>query len=288
MDQMKQLGYNTHPPAVLATSSSTPGSDAQRHRLLSKNPDLQGLSRLQIMDKIVAYAGPDRPADHPRPPPPRRRRASRRSGTPAAYPEARWIADWTMLAPRYAGNTDGHRRRPAQRAARPGHLGLRRRRERLAAGRRARRQRHPRGQPRLADHRRGRRERATADSDWWGGNLCRRRALPGAAERRRTGSSTRRTTTRASVYPQPGSATRTTRTTCRRSGTRLGLPVPAERSRRCCSASSARKLQTTRRPAVADGAGRVPAGDLDGTAGDQLRAGRSGRGTPTPATPAAS
>ncbi len=39
----------------------------------------------------------------------------------AAVPESTWIADWKMLAQRYAGNTDRDRRRPAQRAARRGH-----------------------------------------------------------------------------------------------------------------------------------------------------------------------
>ncbi len=55
MDQMKQLGFNTIRLPFsdqLFDAGSTPnGID------FSKNPDLQGLSGLQIMDKIVDYAG---------------------------------------------------------------------------------------------------------------------------------------------------------------------------------------------------------------------------------------
>ena len=104
MDQMKTLGFNTIRLPFsnqLFDSSSVPsGID------YSKNPELVGLRGVGIIDKIVDYAGQiglriildchrndagNGPNDN---------------GlwyTPA-HPESRWIADWTMLATRYAGN----------------------------------------------------------------------------------------------------------------------------------------------------------------------------------------
>jgi aryl-phospho-beta-D-glucosidase BglC (GH1 family) len=104
MDQMKQLGFNTIRMPFsdqLFDPGSTPnGID------FSKNPDLQGLSGLQILDKVVAYAGQIGLRiilDH--------HRSEAGSGAEgsglwytSAYPESRWINDWTMLAARYAGN----------------------------------------------------------------------------------------------------------------------------------------------------------------------------------------
>jgi aryl-phospho-beta-D-glucosidase BglC (GH1 family) len=104
MDQMKAEGFNTIRLPFsnqLFDNGSTPnGID------FSKNPDLVGLNGLQIMDKIVNYAGQlglRILLDH------------HRSGAGAgaegsglwytsAYPESRWISDWTMLASRYANN----------------------------------------------------------------------------------------------------------------------------------------------------------------------------------------
>lgn len=70
------------------------------------NTDLQGLNSLQILDKVVAYAGQiglriilD---NH---------RSDAGSGTEnglwytSTYPEANWIADWQTLANRYLGNS---------------------------------------------------------------------------------------------------------------------------------------------------------------------------------------
>ena len=104
MDQMKQLGFNTIRLPFsnqLFDPGSTPNSID-----FNKNPDLQGLTGLQIMDKIVAYAGQIGLRiflDH------------HRSGAGAGaegsglwytsqYPESRWISDWAMLAGRYANN----------------------------------------------------------------------------------------------------------------------------------------------------------------------------------------
>lgn len=104
MDQMKQLGFN----AIRLPFSNQlfdPGSTPNGIDF-AKNPDLQGLNGLGILDKIVAYAGRIGlriVLDH------------HRSGAGAgaegsglwytsAYPESRWIGDWTMLARRYANN----------------------------------------------------------------------------------------------------------------------------------------------------------------------------------------
>lgn len=101
LDQMKGLRYNTLRlpfSSQLFDAGSTPNSIDY-----AKNPDLAGLSGIQIMDKIIDYAGQVGMKvllDRHRPD----------SGTQSAlwytsaYPESRWISDWRMLAQRYAGN----------------------------------------------------------------------------------------------------------------------------------------------------------------------------------------
>lgn len=101
LDQIKALGYNClRVPYCnqLFDAGSTPnGID------LGQNPDLQGLTGLQILDKLVAGArmrGLKIILDRHRPD----------SGGQSAlwytgaYSEQRWINDWTMLATRYQGN----------------------------------------------------------------------------------------------------------------------------------------------------------------------------------------
>lgn len=102
LDQIKGLRYNTLRlpfSSQLFDSGSTPNSIDY-----AKNPDLPGLSGVQIMDKIIAYAGQiglKVVLDRHRPD----------SGSQSAlwytsaYPESRWINDWRMLAQRYLGNT---------------------------------------------------------------------------------------------------------------------------------------------------------------------------------------
>ena len=102
LDQIKAQGYNTirlpYSNQLFDAGSTPNGID------FAKNPDLAGLTGVQIMDKIVAYAGQiglrillDR----------HRPDAGGQSELwyTASYDEARWIRDWTMLAARYAGNT---------------------------------------------------------------------------------------------------------------------------------------------------------------------------------------
>ncbi|KAA2214777.1 cellulase family glycosylhydrolase [Teichococcus oryzae] len=104
MEQMKEEGFNTirlpFSSELLHTAQRLNGID------FSKNPDLAGLSGLQVMDKIIDYAGEIGLRvilDH--------HRGSAGAGTSGnglwygeGYTEAQWIADWTMLAGRYAGN----------------------------------------------------------------------------------------------------------------------------------------------------------------------------------------
>ncbi|MGF1580282.1 MAG: cellulase family glycosylhydrolase [Gemmataceae bacterium] len=104
MDQMRELGFNTIRLPFsnqLFDSGSVPnGID------FSQNPDLQGLTGLQIMDKIVDYAGEIGLRiflDH--------HRSDAGAGAQGSglwytnkYPEQRWIDDWVMLASRYANN----------------------------------------------------------------------------------------------------------------------------------------------------------------------------------------
>ncbi len=104
MDQMADLGFNTirlpFSSEMLHATGTASGIDT------SKSPDLAGLTPLQVMDKIVAYAeeiGLRVILDH--------HRSSAGTGTSSnglwydgQHSEAQWIADWQMLAQRYADN----------------------------------------------------------------------------------------------------------------------------------------------------------------------------------------
>ena len=156
MNQMKAEGFNTirlpYSDQLLAPASTPNGID------FSKNPDLQGLNGLEVMDKVVAYAGEIGLRvilDHHRS---EAGNSANSSGLwyTAAYPEATWIANLSFLASRYAGSPavigiDLHNEPHGS-----GDLG-RWRPQRLAAGRLAGRQRGARGQSRAPGDRRGRR-----------------------------------------------------------------------------------------------------------------------------------
>lgn len=101
MDQIKSLGYNTirlpFSNQAFDANSTPNGID------FSKNPDLQNLKPIQIMDKIIAYAGQINLKiilDRHRPD------SSSQSSLwyTNSYPESRWISDWQMLARRYNNN----------------------------------------------------------------------------------------------------------------------------------------------------------------------------------------
>jgi endoglucanase len=102
MDQMKGLGFNTI-RLPFATQMFDPGATA-RTIDFGRNPELRGLTPIQIMDKVVDYAGQiglrillDRHSPD----------AGNLSPLwyTSDYPQSRWIGDWQMLAQRYQGNT---------------------------------------------------------------------------------------------------------------------------------------------------------------------------------------
>ncbi|GIH28552.1 hypothetical protein Aph01nite_68620 [Acrocarpospora phusangensis] len=102
IDHMAQLGYNTirvpySDDALKAGAVATGINDFT-------NPDLIGLSPLQILDKVIEYAGTKGMRiilDRHRP------TAAGQSALwyTSTVPESTWIANWRMLAQRYAGNT---------------------------------------------------------------------------------------------------------------------------------------------------------------------------------------
>lgn len=103
MDQMVELGFNT---IRLPFSNDTLHSTATPNINYGANPDLQGLTAMQVMDEIVEYAGEIGLRiilDH--------HRNDSGAGTSsnglwydAQHSEAQWISDWQALASRYAGN----------------------------------------------------------------------------------------------------------------------------------------------------------------------------------------
>jgi aryl-phospho-beta-D-glucosidase BglC (GH1 family) len=104
IDQMSAQGFNTiripYSSEMLHNSAAPSGIN------YSLNPDLQGLSRLEVLDQIIAYAGQDGMRvilDH--------HRSTAGAGTSenglwynSQYSEDQWVADWQMLANRYSDN----------------------------------------------------------------------------------------------------------------------------------------------------------------------------------------
>ncbi|MFI6657397.1 cellulase family glycosylhydrolase [Streptomyces sp. NPDC050523] len=102
IDQMRSLGYNTI-RLPYSDDIFKPGTVPNSIDFSSgKNADLQGLDSLQVMDKIVAYAGQDGLKvilDRHRPD------SGGQSALwyTSAVPESTWIADLKALAARYRG-----------------------------------------------------------------------------------------------------------------------------------------------------------------------------------------
>ncbi|MEV6302196.1 cellulase family glycosylhydrolase [Actinoplanes sp. NPDC051861] len=102
IDTMASLGYNTlripySDDALKTGATATSVNDYT-------NPDLAGLGPLEILDKVIGYAGQKGMRvilDRHRP------TAAGQSALwyTAGVPESTWIANWQMLARRYAGNT---------------------------------------------------------------------------------------------------------------------------------------------------------------------------------------
>ena len=221
----RRLGFNTI-RLPFSNQLFDAGSTPERHRLLRKNPDLQGLTGAADHGQDRRLRRADRPAGHPGPPPARRRRPVALWYT-GAYPESRWIADWTMLAQHYAGNptvigADLHNE-PHGPAC--WGCGDRATDWRLAAERAGNAILGV--EPELADHRRGRRD------------VQRRRRTGGAATCRAPAQSRCGSTSPnrlvysahdypASVYPQPWFSDPSYPDNLPGLGRELGLPVQAE------------------------------------------------------------
>jgi len=101
LDQIKSLHYNTI-RLPYSNQFFDPGSKPNGINY-ALNPDLQGLSGLQLMDKIIGYAsqiGLRIILDQ--------HRFDVNAQSPlwytSAYPESRWLSDWTMLAGHYKDN----------------------------------------------------------------------------------------------------------------------------------------------------------------------------------------
>jgi len=105
VDQMAAQGFNTirlpYSSEMLHTTAKPTGID------FAQNPDLQGLTPLEVMDKVIAYAGQKGMRivlDH--------HRSTAGAGTSenglwynSQYAEDRWVSDWQMLADRYQSNS---------------------------------------------------------------------------------------------------------------------------------------------------------------------------------------
>ncbi|MEI2399642.1 cellulase family glycosylhydrolase [Paenibacillus phytohabitans] len=101
LDQIKTEGYNLI--RLPYCNQMFDAGSAANSIDYAKNPDLAGLTPVQIMDKLIEKAG-NRGIriflDRHRPD------SGGQSALwyTAAYPETRWISDWVMLAQRYADN----------------------------------------------------------------------------------------------------------------------------------------------------------------------------------------
>ncbi|TDC12752.1 endoglucanase [Streptomyces sp. 8K308] len=101
LDQVRDLGYNT---LRLPFSNQLFDAGATPNGIdYTRNPDLRGLTGLQIMDRIIDYAGDIGlrvVLDRHRPD----SAGQSELWYTAAYSEQRWINDWVMLANRYRAN----------------------------------------------------------------------------------------------------------------------------------------------------------------------------------------
>jgi endoglucanase len=108
IDDIRNLGYNTIRIPFSNQMVETPivPQNLSFYNTGPINTDLKGLNSLQILDKIIAYAGQDGLKvildDH-------RSEAGESAESnglwyTSAYPSSAWVNDWVTLAKRYAGN----------------------------------------------------------------------------------------------------------------------------------------------------------------------------------------
>ncbi|HVV22623.1 MAG TPA: cellulase family glycosylhydrolase [Pseudonocardiaceae bacterium] len=109
IDDIRNLGYNTIRIPFSNQMVETPIVPQGISNYNSTGPintDLTGLNSLQILDKIVAYAGQDGLKvildDHRS----EAGESAEQNGLwyTSAYPNSAWVSDWSKIAQRYAGN----------------------------------------------------------------------------------------------------------------------------------------------------------------------------------------
>jgi len=107
LQTVKNNGYNTIRIPLSNQMVETPSSNLNITYSNGANSDLQGLNSLQVLDKIVSYAGTlglKIILDNHRS---EAGNSAEGSGLwyTSSYPESAWIQDWTMLANRYLYNS---------------------------------------------------------------------------------------------------------------------------------------------------------------------------------------
>ncbi len=108
IDDIKNLGYNTIRIPFSNQMVETPivPQNLSFYNTGPINTDLKGLNSLQVLDKIIAYAGQDGLKvildDHRS----EAGESAEQNGLwyTSAYPSSAWVNDWVTLAKRYAGN----------------------------------------------------------------------------------------------------------------------------------------------------------------------------------------
>jgi endoglucanase len=108
IDDIKNLGYNTIRIPFSNQMVETPivPQNLSFFNTGPINTDLKGLNSLQVLDKIIAYAGQDGLKvildDHRS----EAGESAEQNGLwyTSAYPSSAWVNDWTTMAKRYAGN----------------------------------------------------------------------------------------------------------------------------------------------------------------------------------------
>lgn len=107
LNTIKVNGYNTVRIPYSSQMTETPAAGLNIGYSAANNADLAGLNSLQVLDRVVAYAGSIGLRvilDHHR----SDAGASAQSNGlwyTSQYPESAWIADWVMLAKRYLNNS---------------------------------------------------------------------------------------------------------------------------------------------------------------------------------------
>ena len=109
VDDVKNLGYNTIRIPFSNQMVETPvvPQNIGYYNTGPINTDLKGLNSLQILDKIIGYAGQDGLKvildDHRS----EAGESAEQNGLwyTSAYPDSAWVNDWATIAKRYAGNS---------------------------------------------------------------------------------------------------------------------------------------------------------------------------------------